>query len=112
MKADRISQRAAIPCFSADPTDLEDVRFLAVEGKTHRTMFDAVKASFSNRCAGSFALYCQKFVSSCTRDCDRSKRSRRHCFNIAMCALQKYDPARSGDPFTITRKLIEEDRGF
>ena len=51
MKADRISQRAAIPCFSADPTDLEDVRFLDVEGKTHRTMFDAVKASFSNRCA-------------------------------------------------------------
>lgn len=86
-------------------------RFIDLGGNAHMTMFEAVRASFEQRDGGSFYRYCLKLESLCPVTCSRTAPQAAKCFNLCMRALQQYDPARSADPWTLTEKILREDRG-
>lgn len=104
-----------LACMAAHPAGPQQV-FCDVKGGAHRTMLDALKASYTattgNPAKGpAWDTYARGVASTCPPACKAGPEQCRECFLICMEALEKFDPARGRNPIGLTKKILRDERG-
>lgn len=95
----------AMPCMLGEQDG--GTRCADVAGAYHRTPMEALESSFNARGFSDWSGYCSKVRSVCPASCDG--RHAQECFRLLTKAIERCD---RGDPWGITRTIIEQDRGF
>lgn len=105
-----LAQPYPLACLSAvaDPA----AEYYDDEGAAFETPWDALVSTYDHRTRGQpIGPFAAQVARLCPAGCPRDLESVERCARLLQRALARYDPAVSGSPFPLARRIIEDERG-
>lgn len=100
---------AALPCLAV-PGEGSSV-FIDLKGKPHKTALGAITDSYLASGGRDPTSFAKKLRGLCPASCRGDPGHADECFQLAMRALAKFDPAKGRDPWPLAKTIIEQERG-
>lgn len=105
-----LAQPYPLACLSAvaDPA----AEYYDDEGAAFETPWDALVSTHGHRTRGQpIGPFAAQVARLCPAGCPRDLASVERCARLLQRSLARYDPAVSGSPFPLARRIIEDERG-